>query len=782
MANGRIEIDIGVDSSEATGELKTLDKALDKFGDSLNEMGGDFEQVFDDLDASAAKLSKQTGDSLDKTRGGLEKLSKGAKDTGKELSTGGLKKGTDDTIKGLDSLKGGAGEVSSSFGQFGGAIGVLSPELGGMASQMGALAGGLEGAAKMTKLTGGSMKTLAIAGGALGVVAGTLGVAWKIFSSRLNAANERIRESHIAMEEGIKQAKTYKFTIQTLNNQLGLLSDAEFAVIDARKKSKEHTAEEVKAQEAKRILIKELIGDIQGLSKFEKELAEGRSILEKRDRTSILTTRNISKAMKDMNAQAEKGIEIDRDAGLSSIRLFSGKKNIAKALKLVRAEIENTQGMLSAYQGELDGTARRTETLNLKLQMQAAQARGDTEAIRNLALSLAILGDAEARLAIAGLKAAESTAILQAQMMNLGPATAASITAIKKLFDALEDDAAPVGFKTTLAQLNTKLKGTADATKDLITVEDDAEDSTNRRQTALDMLAKATGFVAIANRDYQKALAEIIELTDEAALSEKEAAILYNDAWKTRVEAVEAGEAKIKAAKDAEVQEEFARAQAKIATAQAMNDQISSIISASMAKRSAAIDKDEENALKAAEGNAEKQEEIRAEFDEKRNSELGKYFKMQKAAQISSAIMSGASGVIGAVAPPPIGLGPNPAGIAMAILVGTMAATQVGLIASQQPAFHQGGIIGGQGDQPITAQGGEVVLNREAVAAMGGPASANGLNRGGGGSGVIVVQNVYKQRVFDAVIADNLAKGGPLKSALNSATRAGRRGRVGGLL
>ena len=63
-----------------------------------------------------------------------------------------------------------------------------------------------------------------------------------------------------------------------------------------------------------------------------------------------------------------------------------------------------------------------------------------------------------------------------------------------------------------------------------------------------------------------------------------------------------------------------------------------------------------------------------------------------------------------------------------------------------------------------------------------GPSAAAGLNQGGGGGGTIVIQNVYKQRVFDAVIADNLAKGGPLKSALNNATRAGRRGRVGGLL
>ena len=780
MANGRIEIDIGVDPSEAAAGLAKIDQALELFQNQISKSGQDFLEFTDDVDASAKQISEQMGVSFKDAKKQLVSFRSGLQDTGKALETD-LNPKTDDAIKGLDSLKGGAGEVSSSFGQFGAAVGVLSPELGGMASQVGALAGGLEGASKMTKLTGGSLKTLAIAGGSLAVVAGTLGAAWKMFSSRLNAANERIRESHIAMEEGVKQAKTYKFTIQTLNNQLGLLSDAEFAVIDARKKSKEHTAEEVKAQEAKRILIKELIGDIQGLSKFEKELAEGRSILEKRDRTSILTTRNISKAMKDMNAQAEKGIEIDRDAGLSSIRLFSGKKNIAKALKLVRAEIENTQGMLSAYQGEVDGTARRTETLNLKLQIQAAQAREDTEAIRNLALSLAILEDVEARLAIAALKAAEATAILQAQMMNLGPATAASITAIKKLFDALEDDAAPVGFKTTLAQLNKKLKGTEDATDDVTTATKDATEAIWRGEEAADALAQARGRAAVIERDYAKAIATANELRASEAVSEEGLAELIAAAWDTRVAAVKEGEAEIQSEKDAALAKEFEDAQKKIDLAQSMTDQISSIISASMEKRASAIDADEANALAAAEGNSEKQEKIRQKFDKRRKSELSGLFKAQQATEIATTLMSGASAGIGALAPPPTGLGPV-AGIPLAAFVAAATAAQIGLIASQQPAFHQGGIVGGQGDQSINAQGGEVVLNREAVAAMGGAAAANGLNQGGGGGGVIVVQNVYKQRVFDAVIADNLAKGGPLKSALNNATRTGRRGRVGGLL
>ena len=780
MANGRIEIDIGVDSSEATGELATLDKALDKFGNSLNDMGGDFEQVFDDLDASAAKLSKQTGDSLDKTRGGLEKLSKGAKDTGKELSTGGLKKGTDDSIKGLDSLKGGAGEVSSSFGQFGGAIGVLSPELGGMASQMGALAGGLEGAAKMTKLTGGSMKTLAIAGGALGVVVGTIGVAWKIFSSRLNAANERIRESHIAMEEGIKQAHAYKFTIQGLKNQIGLLGDAEFAVIDARKKSNDAMAEETNAQEAKRVLIKELAGDIEGLTKFEKELASGKILNSIHGETQILTTRNISKALKEMNAQSEEGIEIDRDAGLSAIRLIGGKRGIADASKLVRTEIENTKGMLAAYQGEVDMTARKTERMSLMLQAQSAIARGDKEEIRQLALSIAILDDAQNMLTDEVLRTAEAMAIQSLQMMNMGPATAVAIAGVQKQFEMLRSaGTASDGFAKTLAKLNTKLKGTADATadatdatKELLSVQERINEQTKAQNEAY---ANAQSLVALelsdreaivqAHRD-QKAEFQSL-LADELITYEQYAAKM-----------VEIDEQK---AEDL-LANDIAVAQGKIATAEMFNNQLGSILDASMDKRAAAIDADEAAALANSEGNAESQEAIRAKFDEKRKSELGTLFKLQKAAQMSSAIMSGASAAIGALAPPPIGLGPNAAGIAMAILVSTAASLQIGLIASQQPAFHQGGIVGGQGDQAITAQGGEVVLNREAVAAMGGPSAAAGLNQGGGGGGTIVIQNVYKQRVFDAVIADNLAKGGPLKSALNSATRAGRRGRVGGLL
>lgn len=124
----------------------------------------------------------------------------------------------------------------------------------------------------------------------------------------------------------------------------------------------------------------------------------------------------------------------------------------------------------------------------------------------------------------------------------------------------------------------------------------------------------------------------------------------------------------------------------------------------------------------------------------------------------------------------------GPAGIPLAGVIAAQGAVQLAMIQQQSSSFHQGGIVAGMGDQPITAQGGEVVLNRSAVAALGGAEAADSLNSGAPVGGSVVVQMTYKQRLFDQVVIDNLAKGGPLRGALNKARREGRRGRVGGRL
>jgi hypothetical protein len=777
MADGQINIEVEVDATKAVQGIDKIDQSLGLFQAQIQESGQDFVEFTDDVDANARQLASQLGQPFDKVKQRLVAFREDAGAAGDALETK-LKPKAEDTVKGLDSLKGGAGEVSSSFGQFGGAIGVLSPELGGMASQVGALAGGLEGAAKMTKLTGGSMKTLAIGAGALGVVAASLGVAWKVFSSRLNAANERIKESHIAMEEGIASAHAYKVTLMGLQNAVGLLGDAEFARAQAAKAATDATAKEREEQEDIRHSVGGLAKDIEGLIALEAQLVAGE--FDHIGKLGVLGIefRNISKMIEMTGEQLENNEVILSENGITTEFFNSKQIKSGEVLQAVRDEIENTRGSLGMYTKQIEAVDERTERLNLLMQIQSAQAREDSEEVKKLALSLAILEDVETRLHVAALRAAEALAIQSLQMMNLGPATAASITAIRKLFDTMESDA-PSGFQTTLAQINTKLKTTASAT----------DDATAATKESIDVQAQLNEQMAAQAEAYANAQSLVA-----LELSDREAIVQAHRDQKAELQSLLADELityEQYADKLTEIDEQKANdllandlavAQSKIATAEMFNAQLESILDASMDKRAAAIDADEAEALARAEGNAEAQEAIRTKFDDKRKSELGTLFKAQQASQIASAIMSGASAGIGALAPPPTGLGPNAAGLAMMAFVAASTATQVGLIASQQPAFHQGGIVGGQGDQAITAQGGEVVLNREAVAAMGGPSAAAGLNQGGGGGGTIVIQNVYKQRVFDAVIADNLAKGGPLKSALNNATRAGRRGRVGGLL
>lgn len=126
-------------------------------------------------------------------------------------------------------------------------------------------------------------------------------------------------------------------------------------------------------------------------------------------------------------------------------------------------------------------------------------------------------------------------------------------------------------------------------------------------------------------------------------------------------------------------------------------------------------------------------------------------------------------------------LGPIAGGIAAAGIAASTAAALAQIASQPVPTMHSGGLVGGIGDTPINAQGGEAVLNRQAVAGIGAD-GVEALNAGGGVGGTVVVEMTYKQRVFDRVVIDNLRKGGPLASAITNAERRGRRGRVGGLL
>ena len=77
-------------------------------------------------------------------------------------------------------------------------------------------------------------------------------------------------------------------------------------------------------------------------------------------------------------------------------------------------------------------------------------------------------------------------------------------------------------------------------------------------------------------------------------------------------------------------------------------------------------------------------------------------------------------------------------------------------------------------EQQAVVRRGEAVLNPAGRRAMGDDA-IRAANAGVGGSQTIVVQQVYRHRVFDSFVRDNLRTRGPLAQALGSRSRAGQR-------
>lgn len=150
-------------------------------------------------------------------------------------------------------------------------------------------------------------------------------------------------------------------------------------------------------------------------------------------------------------------------------------------------------------------------------------------------------------------------------------------------------------------------------------------------------------------------------------------------------------------------------------------------------------------------------------------------FNAAKALAIATAVVNAALGVTnalatGGAAAPVLAVA---AGVSGAVSIATIAATE-------PPAFAAGGFIDGAPTTgvPITAHPNEAVLNQQGRAALGDDA-IRAANAGRGGEGGMTVSMVYKHKVFDYFVRDNLRTSGPLASAVRRGDRVGqlRRGR-----
>lgn len=164
----------------------------------------------------------------------------------------------------------------------------------------------------------------------------------------------------------------------------------------------------------------------------------------------------------------------------------------------------------------------------------------------------------------------------------------------------------------------------------------------------------------------------------------------------------------------------------------------------------------------------------RSEANAKRDRELAlRQFRASKAAAIAEATINGAVAITRTLA----SLGPI-AGALAAAGISASTAAQIGVIASQKPAFDRGGMIQGgtrMADQvPINALPGEAVLSRGAVRAVGGQAGVDRLNRGESTAPQVIAVETYKH--FGRFVSDELGRAGVLQRAMLSGRPVGALG------
>jgi hypothetical protein len=260
----------------------------------------------------------------------------------------------------------------------------------------------------------------------------------------------------------------------------------------------------------------------------------------------------------------------------------------------------------------------------------------------------------------------------------------------------------------------------------------------------------------------EKALAE--ELTT-ALLEEETKRQAGIDAIRKTAKDKEDADAKERAAKEAEANEAKLQAIAQVAdvvaqyTDYAMQQDVAAYEQAQADRE--ALGK---NATKAEKEAADKRLEVT------RNA-ARKAFLIDKAAKMASAAAATALAVVQALS-----AGVPPYNYIAAGAVGAAGLIQQGVIASQQPSFHSGGLIGNMApdEQQATVRRGEAVLSPVGRRAMGDD-TIRAANAGMGGGQVIMVQQVYRHRVFDSFVQDNLRTRGPLSRALGAGARAGQR-------
>ena len=782
---GKITFEVEVDSSDAEAGFDRIGNSLDGVSKDAAAFEAKAGNALDHVGKSALSSGSDVQSSSGKSSAALQNLANNATNAGSTTSSalGKIGDSSNESFEGLDRLKDNSGELASSMGGLAGAIGVVNPQLGSMVSSMGALSGGAEGGAKLVKqlktgLAGLASPTgLAIAG--FSALAG--GIAWMAFRSRGAAVDLE------KMGDAVKNAGKVASSLEDLQLELrverGEITqvEADLESLDRRVRSEFRDSmvsiaapigDAMKSAQEKVSGLKETMAFWQAkdqtpqvaanVSRFKDRIKEATDEMNKllagteagRQLTeSIGNLDQIVGLRRDLiilQDQGAKGNDLDRIASEKAAKAAAWRA--AQERKRAKAEQDRLAqraadmkmlGLLAgehevAFQSMIAESNALFEEGNINAVELAALV---TEAHRQRTTAIETAGEAE-----------------RAVFDSIDVLTASNVMAQKSATDQILADKKAAFDELEMLQNNQE---------DLLGDQMFRRMTWIRAQLADEVISQvdADAQIEAAKEEHESKLTELARAGGDA----REA---MEDDFRARQ-----GEADVEALATAEgvMQERAAKMQAIVG-------QFTGMVSAFTDLQRQDLEQARASFVAAAGDDMEKAAKLEEEFNEAHRGEMERMWKADKAGKIAGTIAAGAQAVMQTWAQ----LGPAGAAI-MAPIVAATTAAQVALIQGQAPTFHDGGMIGGRGGNvPITAQGGEAVLNRQAVARIGGPAAVEGLNStqgGGGGGGPMTVNLTYRGKAFDSVVIDSLRKnGGPLRSALNKAQKRGRRGRVGGLL
>ena len=622
----------------------------------------------------------------------------------------------------------GFGKVGESAGKLGGVLEMLGVE---GASTIADLADAGEVAAQAFGGLGGSVAVLGPILTVAGTAAALLGGSLWVLSDAASATTAEMREGALKADEYAAalqrvqdaQAGTsaaLKAAANQIATMTGGLSDAEAAASEAANAIQEQFAPELLARAQALSLA------MQNLQKAQAKLAD-----------TGLTATEHAQAQKDVNAYSV-AVKAEKKA-LEELKgqMYAAMGTVSELTITQGEATETTKASTAARVTETDATQKQTAALASLQQITAAAQRSMLTA------------------------AAQQAAAVQDQLTAIDALEAASgdAAAAQAARDAVAAQAAKDADTYAQQQVEALQALTAAATEGLRSEE---EIAAAKLQLDLDAIDRQANMAAEAIRLAGGTEAQITAIYEQALAARRAAELSYEKARKDSEKETEK-----------ESENRYIKAGDQVvgffsdATSNYL-DMVSNITTTT------------ENAIARAHERGDTQMEMSLERrlkSQKKAALVG--YRIQQAADIAQATMStikGASDAFNSV----FSTVPYPANLVLAPvtagLVAGAGAAQIAAIASTPaPSFRTGGVVpqsapsmpGGYQDQRlISAEPGERIYNKQESAAIDRMLA--------GGSGPMVVQQVYRGRVVGQVVYDELQRAGRLRSALAGTKNAAR--------